>query len=118
MSWTYAVMKETKIDPHELWCTCGHKGEDHHAVYWPLGVALDECEAYGSNEDGGQKPTWRARLFNTRWLQPGWPTYARDEQGKAILPGVWPKRRLRHFVRHFVRGPLWVDHCHKFKEVT
>ncbi len=116
MGWKYEDLRESGLDPHELTCRCGHKGEDHHVVYWPLGMTLDECEWYGSNELGGMRPTWRARLFN-RVLPPADWVYDHDADGKAILPGHPGKpTRLRNLVRRVVRGPLYRDHCHGFKE--
>lgn len=40
-------------------CRCGHRYQDHHdgGLAQALGGAPAECEYYGSNEAGGQKPT-------------------------------------------------------------
>lgn len=120
MGWTYDELSGTGINPQELMCVCGHKGEEHHGVWWPLGMTLDECEAYGFNETGGMKPTWRAHLFFTNLLGPGYPVYEPPTVGEDGVSHykapVWPKRCLRHFVRLFIRGPLFVDHCHGFRE--
>lgn len=38
-------------------CVCGHYRDDHHGVYWfGGGSTFDECEWYGSNEQGGMMP--------------------------------------------------------------
>ena len=114
MGWTYG--DRNLVDVRTWMCVCGHPADDHHFVYWPLGFTIDECERYGSNETGGMKPTWRAWLFN-RVLPPAQWVYDRDENGKAVLPGHSARpTRLRYFVRWFVRGPLYIDHCHGFKE--
>lgn len=119
MGWKYEDLKESGIDPHDLMCKCGHSGDDHHAVYWPLGMTMDECEAYGCNETGGMKSTWQGRFFY-RFSPPGYPKYNHDADGKVIFPGIWPKQRFHHFLRRLplLRGPWYKDHCHHFEEAT
>jgi hypothetical protein len=40
----------------EWLCICGHTADDHHIVYWPLGISIEECERYGFNETSGMAP--------------------------------------------------------------
>jgi len=115
MGWKYEQLEAEGIRPAELICTCGHNGEEHHAVYWPLGMTLDECEFYGSNETGGMKPTWTGWFF-WRVMPPKQWHYDRDDDGKVILPGRRTPQRVRDFTRRYLlRRPWFIDHCHHFE---
>lgn len=95
MGWKYAEIQDQDVD--EWMCTCGHKTEDHHAVYWPLGMTLDECEFYGFNEHGGMKTVRIPRL------------HIRLRRHKCKC-GNHPRFEFRFKKR-------WVDHCHHFEKV-
>ena len=41
----------------QMMCKCGHSLEDHHVSYFVGGARwAEECEFYGSNEEGGMMP--------------------------------------------------------------
>ena len=46
-------------EDYKVLCICGHMLEDHHLSYFMDGsgrVWAEECEFYGTNEDGGMMP--------------------------------------------------------------
>ncbi len=110
MSWKYADTEDA--DFLSKLCKCGHKLDDHHLVYWQLGMSADECEVYGSNETGGMKETWQGKLFSTRPLR---SKYRKPPPGPPYT-SPWHSGPLRRLVRLVIRGPWWVDHCHHFRE--
>jgi len=117
VGWKYEDLEKTGINPGGLMCKCGHLGEYHHVVYWQLGMTIDECEAYGSNETGGMKGTLTGWFFY-RIVPPKPMVYDRDENGKVIYPGHRRPQPVREFLRRVpgLRGPWFKDHCHHFEE--
>lgn len=111
MGWKYA---DTELDDAFLQklCKCGHTLDDHHLVYWQLGLGADECEKYGFNETGGLKQTWQGRLFGLRPLRSKW----RKPPPGPPWTSPWHAGPLRRLVRLAVRGPFYKDHCQHFEE--
>lgn len=101
-------------------CACGHDADTHHIVYWAGGgVSVDECEAYGFNETGGMRET-RLGWFFGRVVpyRHSWSKKVAGEGGTARYEQVRYPNRARELLRRVpgLRGPWYVDHCHRFRK--